>query len=232
MRVNLRSKFSFSFILFSFFLLSDALSAVRLPSVLSDHMVLQRNSTVRLWGWSGPSEALEVTASWDGHTYDLKADRNAKWEIMIPTPEAGGPFTIEIKGSNTVLLQDILIGEVWICSGQSNMEWSANSGYDGAEEEVRSANNPQIRLFKIPKTTSEFPQDDCVANWEVCSPDAVKAFSAVGYHFGKNLNTELGVPIGLIQAAWGGTAAEVWTPEEVIESDPEFSKWDEVLPKS
>lgn len=202
---------------------------VRLPAVLADHMVLQRNSAVKLWGWSNAAEQIEITGSWDNHTYKVVADRNARWEILISTPEAGGPYTLEFKGTNTILLRDILIGEVWICSGQSNMEWSANSGIEGADEAISRATNNQIRFFQIPRTTSDYPQDDCSGQWEVCSPETMRKFSAVAYFFGKNLQEDLQVPIGLIQAAWGGTAAEVWTPEKVIGADPEFSNWDEVL---
>ena len=208
----------------------SAWATIRLPAVLSDHMVLQRNSAVKLWGWSEPSEQLKVTASWDNHTYDIKADRNAKWEITIPTPAAGGPYEITFEASNSIKLSDILIGEVWVCSGQSNMEWSADHGYNDAESEVQRADHPQLRLFKIPKTTASFPQEDCEGTWKVCSPQHVRDFSAVGYFFGRHLQENLDdVPIGLIQAAWGGTAAEVWTPEALIESDPEFAKWDDVL---
>lgn len=210
---------------------SPAYAQVRLPSVLADHMVLQRNSTVRLWGWSGASETIKVTPSWDGHTYDVKADRNAKWDIVIPTPEAGGPHTIEIQASNHITLRDIMVGEVWLCSGQSNMEWSAEDGFEDAERTVAAADMPNIRLFEIPRTTAEHPQEDVPARWEVCTPESLQDFSAVGYFFGKHLQEDLNVPIGLIQSAWGGTAAEVWTPEEVIESDAEFSGWDGVLAK-
>lgn len=203
--------------------------AIRLPSVLSDHMVLQRNSTVRLWGWSNASEHIEITPSWDGHTYKTQATRDARWVITIPTPEAGGPYTITFKASNELILEDILIGEVWICSGQSNMEWSANSGFENSDQILSEANNSNIRLFHIPRTTSEHPQDDCHATWQVSNVNAVRGFSAVGYVFGQKLHTELNVPVGIIEAAWGGTAAEVWTPADVIANDPEFSQWDAVL---
>jgi sialate O-acetylesterase len=219
-------------VVLSFILSTIMFGEVRLPSILADNMVLQRNSTVRLWGWSNASELIMITASWDGHTYDVKADRNARWEIMIPTPEAGGPYTIAFKASNELILKNILIGEVWICSGQSNMEWSAVNGYDHDEEEVANANHAKLRLFKIPNTTSRYPQDNCDGQWEICTPTSVKDFSAVAYFFGKHLQEGLDVPIGLIQAAWGGTAAEVWTPQEVIDGNPEFAKWDEVLSTS
>lgn len=218
--------------LFFLFLNYLASAEVRLPSVLSDHMVLQQNSAVKLWGWANSAEKIEITGSWDNHTYDVTADRNAKWEILISTPEAGGPFTLEFKASNTITLTDVLIGEVWICSGQSNMEWSANSEIEGGDQAVAEANQPKIRLFHIPRVTSMYPQDDCPGRWATCTPQTMRSFSAVGYFFGKNLQENLNVPIGLIQAAWGGTASEVWTPEEVINADPEFAKWDQVLSTS
>ncbi len=115
------------------FLSYTAFSEVRLPAVLSDHMVLQRNNTVKLWGWSGPSEWVNITPTWDDHQYKVQATRDAKWEITVPTPDAGGPYEITFSASNTIVLRDILIGEVWICSGQSNMEWSANEGYNNSQ---------------------------------------------------------------------------------------------------
>ncbi|MCB0687973.1 MAG: chitobiase/beta-hexosaminidase C-terminal domain-containing protein, partial [Saprospiraceae bacterium] len=225
---NLLGKLSLTSLVF-FFITSAVMADIRLPSVLGDHMVLQQKSAVKLWGWANSGEKVEITGSWDNHTYDVVADRNARWEINISTPEAGGPFTLEFKGSNTIFLRDILIGEVWVCSGQSNMEWSANSGIDGGDAAIAEANLPQIRFFQIPRTTSMYPQDDCPGNWQVCAPETMRSFSAIGYFFGKNLQENLNVPIGLIESAWGGTAAEVWTPEEIIKKDPEFSKWDAVL---
>ncbi|MDH3651856.1 MAG: chitobiase/beta-hexosaminidase C-terminal domain-containing protein, partial [Saprospiraceae bacterium] len=217
---------------FLFGSLSFLEGAVRLPAVLSDHMVLQQNSSVRLWGWSGPSEEITITTSWDGHTYEIQADRNANWEAVIATPQAGGPYDVTFQASNEIVLQDILIGEVWICSGQSNMEWSAINGFNNAEKEVGQAANYDIRFFQIPKTTSIYPQNDVHASWELCTPESAHDFSAVAYFFGKRLQEDLGIPIGLIQAAWGGTAAETWTPTNVIEETPEFGDWDAVLSTS
>ena len=207
-------------------------AAIRLPNVIGDHMVLQQNSSVKLWGWSNSGEEIIVTPSWDNHGYDTKADHGARWEVSIPTPAAGGPFTIQLTGSNNILLQDIWIGEVWICSGQSNMEWSALNGFDNADAEVQSADYPQIRFFEIDRTTSAYPQDDCPGTWEICSPETFADFSAVAYFFGRTLSEELKVPIGLIQSAWGGTAAEVWTPEQVINGDADFKNWDKFLGNS
>ncbi len=204
-------------------------AAVRLPAVIADHMVLQQSSTVKLWGWSDPAEAITITPSWDGHSYKTTATNLAKWEITLTTPSAGGPYTIRIEGSNEITLEDVMIGEVWICSGQSNMEWSANHGFDDSENVANAAQHPELRLFKIAKSTSAYPQEDCEASWEVCTPDHMRSFSAVAYFFGRRLQEELGVPVGLIQAAWGGTAAEVWTPPAVIEADAAFNKWESVL---
>jgi sialate O-acetylesterase len=192
-------------------------------------MVLQRNSVVTLWGWSNPSENIIVQTSWDNHQYDTKATRDAKWEITVQTPEAGGPYQLHFFGSDTVVLSDILIGEVWFCSGQSNMEWSAVNGFDNDMEELSKAKYDQIRFFEVPKTTSLYPQDDCPGLWETCSPESLQDFSAVAYFFGKHLFENLDIPVGLIQSAWAGTAAEPWTPEDIILSDHEYNRWDSVL---
>lgn len=202
----------------------SAKAAVRLPSIYSSHMVLQQNSKMTFWGWAAPSESIEIQFSWNGKTEKVTATRDAKWQIQINTPAAGGPFTISFKASNTIVLEDVMIGEVWLCSGQSNMEWSSLNGNKQAIEEVPQANNPNIRLFNVPKTTANYPQDDCYASWKTCTPEEMKSFSAVGYFFGKKLQKDLNVPIGLINASWGGTAAEVWTPAPVIEQSVEFKQ--------
>ena len=207
-------------------------AAIRLPSVLSDHMVLQQNSTITFWGWSDPAEKITITPSWDGHGYETIATNKARWELELTTPSAGGPFTINFAGSNEIQLQDVMIGEVWLCSGQSNMEWSYNYGIEHGEREKAAANHPNIRFFQIPKTSSSYPQDDCLGTWQICSPESFASFSAVGYFFGRELRQALDVPVGLVQAAWGGTAAEVWTPKHVIETDPEFNQWENVLRQS
>lgn len=205
----------------------SCMAAVRLPSVLADNMVLQRNGAVTLWGWSNANEGIEITTSWDGHTYSTRGTRQGKWSQQVATPAAGGPYSITVKGSNTIELKNILIGEVWVCSGQSNMAWSANSGIDNAEEAVAAATENQLRFFQIPRTTADYPQDDCPGSWEVCTPESMRSFSAVAYYFGRHLTQEMeGVPIGLIQSAWGGTPVEVWTPKETIASNEAFQNWD------
>ncbi|MBX2814455.1 MAG: discoidin domain-containing protein [Saprospiraceae bacterium] len=202
-------------------------AAVRLPAVIGDHMVLQRNDSAPIWGWSNANEEIVIHTSWDGESYTLRADRNGKWIQPLATPGAGGPYEITIEASNSLVLKDIMIGEVWICSGQSNMAWSADAGIDQAEEAVAQALESQLRFFQVARTTADYPQDDCPGTWAVCSPATMRSFSAVAYFFGRHLSNELeGVPIGLIQSAWGGTAAEVWTPEEVIAANPAFENWE------
>jgi len=198
---------------------SFAFSEVRLPAVLSDGMVLQQRSHARIWGWSDPTEKIFVTTSWDGHTDSTLGTRDGNWQLAVATPAGGGPYTITIRGHNTIELKNVLVGEVWVCSGQSNMEMCETWGLPDVKAELPTCANDRIRFFNIPKTTGEQPQDDCKASWASCDSNTLKKFSAAGYFFGKKLQEQLGVPIGLIQAAWGGTAAEVWTPAGAVDSD-------------
>lgn len=209
-------------IAFVFFLIlsNAAIANVTLPNVFSDNMVLQRNTEVTIWGWANPQEEVIITPSWNNQAYTTKASNQAKWEIVIPTAKEGGPYTIAIKGYNEIVLKNILIGEVWICSGQSNMEMSASWGIENGDEVVKNAANPNIRFFSIPKLTATTPQNDLSGNWTECTPETMKYFSAVGYFFAKRLQEDLkNVPIGLIGSNWGGTPAEIWMPEEVIQKD-------------
>lgn len=201
----------------------QAAGQIRLPAVLGSHMVLQQKSEVKLWGWCDPAEKIQVSTGWDTARYNTLGSADARWSVDVKTPAAGGPYTITIKGSNTVVIDDVLIGEVWVCSGQSNMEMSVNWGLPYADEAAQ-ATNKNIRFFHIPRTTSAFPQDDVKAQWVVCDPENMKRFSAVGYFFGKKLTQELNVPVGLINASWGGTPAEVWTPKEIVEGDTALEK--------
>jgi sialate O-acetylesterase len=214
--------------LLSFLLLSVSVSManVRLPSVLSDNMVLQQHSTTRLWGWCEPGEKIYITASWNnngdsvrGTRDSAKGTRDGHWQLSLATPAAGGPYTIQIKGQNTIVLNNILIGEVWVCSGQSNMEMCETWGLPDVKAELPSCYNNQIRFFHVPRTTSTSPQDDCPGAWKVCDSNQLKTFSAAGYFFAKKLNKELNVPVGLVEAAWGGTPAEVWTPASLVTGD-------------
>jgi sialate O-acetylesterase len=197
---------------------------IRLPNVISSNMVLQQQSSVKLWGWSNPGEKIAITTSWNNKTDSVTGTRDANWQIAIQTPAAGGPYTITLKGSNTIVLENILIGEVWVCSGQSNMEWNYYNKLQDIAEELPACYNTNIRFFHIPKTTSTRAQDNCAASWAICDSNTLKSFSAVGYFFGKKLNKELNVPIGLINTSWGGTPAEVWTPEEMVNNDAQLKE--------
>ncbi|HVF95859.1 MAG TPA: sialate O-acetylesterase, partial [Flavisolibacter sp.] len=204
----------------AFLLLITSLHAnIRLPAVLGDNMVLQRNATVKLWGWGEPNEKIVITTSWNGRIDSVRTNETAKWQISVATPAAGGPFTITFKGYNTVVLQNIMIGEVWVCSGQSNMEMNFRWGIPQMKADIASANKSAIRFFTVPKATAQTPQERGEGAWLVSDTNTVKSFSAVAYYFGEKLQAELNVPIGLIQAAWGGTPAEVWTPANVVEGD-------------
>jgi len=199
-------------------------AAVRLPNIIGSHMVLQQKSTVKIWGWAGPSEKVTIKTNWDNASYEAITSNGAKWEASIKTPVAGGPYQITISASNTIVLEDVLIGEVWVCSGQSNMEWSGDQGLKETLDEAPNATNTSIRFFYVAKSTANFPQDNLEGKWMVCSPEEMKHFSAIGYFFGKNLNQALNSPIGLINSNWGGTPAETWTPEYVINNDAIIKK--------
>ena len=192
---------------------------IRLPNIIGSHMVLQQKSTVKLWGWAAPGEKISIKTSWDNFSYQTQATNDAKWITEIKTPEAGGSYSITLQGNNTIQLEDVLIGEVWVCGGQSNMEWSGTQKLPQSLEEAPNARNNKIRFFYVSKSTSAFPQDDLDGKWVVCSPEEMIKFSAIGYFFGKNLNEKMNIPIGLINSNWGGTPAETWTPEYVINNN-------------
>ena len=208
---------------------SIAVSAdVRLPAVISDNMVLQQQMNVSVWGWAALGENVTVTVSWDGSSVSTKADTDGRWQVKVKTPKASGPYTLTIKGQNTIKLDNILIGEVWICSGQSNMEMglqqeSWQKGIINYKTEIASANYPEIRLFTVPKVATEEPKEDCVGLWSECSPQSVAQFSATAYFFARKIHKELGIPIGLIHTSWGGSAAEAWISEEALKEFPEFT---------
>jgi sialate O-acetylesterase len=225
---TLHRKSSLFFLAFAFCLLPSAFPQVTLPAVIGSHMVLQQKSEVPLWGWASPDESVVIVTSWNSKRYQLYGGADGKWSTKVMTPEAGGPFVIEIKGKNIILLEDILIGEVWLCSGQSNMEmplkgWPEWGGpIDGSEAAIQEANNPNIRLFTVKKAYSFSPVDTCSGKWEACTPETAKDFSATGYFFGRTLSQKLNIPIGLIHTSWGGTAAEAWTSNEFVSKIPKF----------
>ncbi|OGV67562.1 MAG: hypothetical protein A3K19_13445 [Lentisphaerae bacterium RIFOXYB12_FULL_65_16] len=196
---------------------------VKLPAVFTDHMVLQRETNAPVWGWANPGEKVSVTGAWGADaTASATAAANSTWRVELKTPAAGGPFTVTVQGEqNTIELKDVLIGEVWLCSGQSNMAMTVGSS-NNAQEEIAAAKHPQIRLFAVHNVTAQEPQTDCKARtaWVECAPENVGGFSAAGYFFGRKLHQDLGVPVGLINSSWGGTCIEAWTPWDSQKDDP------------
>lgn len=211
-------------LLFTCLLLFPAslLAQLRLPAIFGDHMVFQRNSQAPIWGWSHPGADVTVKAGWNNEEVKTKASNTGAWKAVLSTPAAGGPYAISITSGSTLTLDDVMVGEVWICSGQSNMEWSMNASADGKEDKS-TANFANIRLFHAPKAGADYPQVMGEGDWKATTPKTVAGFSAVGYYFGRRLHQELDIPIGLINVSWGGTPAEVWIPEDLIMNDSELA---------
>lgn len=194
-------------------------AGISIPEIFSDNMVLQQKSDIIMWGWAKPGEKVVIKTDWSDAEITSQGDTQGTWKVTITTPAAGGPYNIHITGQNEIILRNVLIGEVWLCSGQSNMEMSAQWGINNGEEEIKNADYPEIRLFTVSTSTALYPQNHFSGQWTVCTPDQMRTFSAVGYFFARKLHKELGVPIGIINSSWGGTPAEAWTPEETILKD-------------
>ncbi len=213
----------------SFFLSLQVVGNIRLPKILGDNMVLQRNKNITIWGWADANE--KVSVQFNKQSKSTKADKLGKWIVVLSPEVAGGPFQLVIKGKNTITLSNILIGEVWVCSGQSNMEWPLRSS-NNAEEEIKNASFPSIRHFEVTKSVSTKPEDDVKGgNWNVCSPETAGNFTAVGYFFARELYQKLNIPIGLIHTSWGGTHSETWTSYEAFAQNPEFKDMIAAMPK-
>jgi hypothetical protein len=203
---------------------------ITLPSLVGDHMILQQNTNVQLWGWASPGEQITINLGWQQKDIETTADEEGNWKVVIQTPKTDQtPYNIILKGKNTINIQDVLLGEVWLCSGQSNMffpvgkqEGTWKTGVKNFKEEVENADYPNIRLFTVGLNVSQTPLMDVEGYWKVCSPETINNFSAVAYFFGRNLQNDLNVPIGLISSSWGGTRAEAWTSQEVLEENPDF----------
>ncbi|EON76985.1 Sialic acid-specific 9-O-acetylesterase [Lunatimonas lonarensis] len=200
-----------------------AQALVRMPHVFSDHMVLQREQEIPVWGWADRRERVQV--SFQGKTYTTRADQEGKWRLNLAPSAAGGPFILEVKGSqNHITYQDVLVGDVWMLGGQSNMEWPLKNTNHG-EDSIAVADFPMIRLFEVGRNMSLTPISDVPeANWSICTPESVANFSAIGYYFGKQLHLEKGIPVGLLDINWGGTVSEAWTSHEALRSHPDFSE--------
>lgn len=206
----------------AFLLLSvTAFANIHLPKIFGDNMVLQRNKQIPVWGWGDAGEQVTIQFNKE-EPKTVKADATGKWMLMLDPEKAGGPYTLTVKGNNTVTFNNVLVGEVWICSGQSNMEFAMRSAIN-SDKEIADANYPQIRHIKVPNTISITPKDDITGGeWKVCSPGTVGDFTAVGYFFARELYNQLHVPIGLINTTWGGTHSETWTSREAFEQSDEF----------
>lgn len=198
---------------------STALAELKLPAIVGDHMVLQRGRSVPLWGWTKPGD--EVTVAVAGQTAKAKADDKGRWQVELASMKAGGPFELVISDSagDKKTIKDVLVGEVWVCSGQSNMAMTVGRCLN-PQEEINSANYPKLRHIQVKRAVADTPQDDCVGTWTVCSPATVGGYTAAGYFFGRDLLKDLKVPIGLIHTSWGGTPSEAWTSRKALESKP------------
>lgn len=200
---------------------SSALAQPRLPHLFSNHMVLQRDKEIIVWGWADPGESISVNLG--SNTREAAAASDGRWKVKLPPMLAGGPFTLTVKGKQTITLKDVMLGEVWVASGQSNMAY-ALSAAAGAVEEVPKAICPEIRFFTVPKRVSLTPEEDTLAAaWETCSPDTAKKFSAVSYFFARDLYKSLGVPVGIILSAWPGSQGEQWTDVKSLQGEPELA---------
>jgi sialate O-acetylesterase len=205
---------------------------VRMPALFADHMVLQRDLANPVWGWADAGEDVVVVIGDQKKT--AKADERGKWRVVLDPLPVGGPHKIVIEGKNRVAIEDVLVGEVWVCSGQSNMQWSINVTND-ADLIKNTAHYPNLRVITVPVLGTQDPQDDFKGSWQLTTPDTVGGFTAVGYLFGLTLHQALGVPVGLIHDSWGGSACDAWIPRELFEADPQYQplmdRWREIEKK-
>ncbi|HEY6328767.1 MAG TPA: sialate O-acetylesterase, partial [Blastocatellia bacterium] len=191
---------------------------VRVPALIGDNMVLQRDRQDCIWGTADPGE--QVTVDLLHQALQTVADKQGHWQVFTQPMKAGGPYELTITGKNSVVFKNILIGEVWVCSGQSNMQFALVNSQGGKDAIGDAASYPDIRLFSVTRKTSATPLDDVNGKWLENSPKTAGEFSAVGYYFGRELYRRLKVPIGLIHSSWGGTPAEAWTSHEMLASIP------------
>ena len=233
---NFRTRFPFAILLFVLLITlpSSVVADISLPKLFSDHMVLQRNSDVPVWGTATPNEKLKVT--FGDSEVAVTANPEGKWMTKIRTGDAGGPYELNVSSMDSdtkVGFTNMMVGDVWICSGQSNMEWQVSKALNPETEIEKAKNFPNIRLFSIETSSSPEPLEDfgVVTPWAVCSPDSVKEFSAVGYFFGREVSKGLeDIPIGLIDSTWGGTRCEAWASRESLDAvealGPMLEHWD------
>lgn len=209
----------------------SVLAKIQISPILSNNMVLQRNSEVKIWGKALPGQKIRIESGWDNLSYNTITDSYGDWIVILKTTDAGGPYTLTVSSEKEkVILKNILIGEVWFCSGQSNMEMRILLGYfidspvNGAIDALINAENPSIRLFRVGRSSQLFPQDTCSGQWLVANAETVSDFSAVAYYFARYLQQRLKVPVGVISSSWGGSKIEAWMKRETIAKFPEAYK--------
>ncbi len=201
---------------------------VRLPRLISDNMVLQREKPITIWGWAEAGEKVNV--QFNKQTKSTKTDKSGKWIVTLEAEAAGGPFVMTVKGKNTITINDILVGEVWVCSGQSNMEWPVRSVTD-AENEINNAKYPEIRHFTVQRSVSVSPEEEVKGgDWKKATYENVGNFTAVGYFFAREVYNTLKIPIGIVHTSWGGTNSETWTSKQAFEQSEEFKEMITAMP--
>lgn len=223
-------------ILFILPLAFSAKAAIKLPSLFTDNMILQQQTEVPIWGWDDAGNQITVTTSWNQQSYSVEVDKNGQWKVKVSTPAAGGPYEIEVKeGTETKNLKNVLIGEVWLCTGQSNMEMPLKGfpgmSVNGGNEAIVNSNNSQIRLLHIPRKSTTEKQTDFEGKWHEAAPQYVADFSATGWFFGTQLQKVLQVPVGLIEVSYGGSNIEAWMSQKMLKDfkDVEIPKNDKVI---
>lgn len=198
---------------------------IKLPAIFSDNMVMQQQTSANLWGTATPNKKVTVITGWNGQQYEVTSDKKGAWELSVTTPLAGGPYTLTFNDGTSKVLNNILIGELWLCSGQSNMEMPMkgfkNQPVENANMDILRSKNSQIRLFTVKRTSTFMPQTDVVGSWKEASPVNVRDFSATAYYFGRLMNEILDIPVGLVVVAWGGSACEAWMKSDWLRAFPD-----------
>ena len=211
-----------------FFTCLAAVANVKLPAIITDNMVLQQKSKVALWGWADAGEKISITGSWNNKKVNTVTGANGKWQLWLKTSAAGGPYAISVQGKNHIDIKNVLLGEVWLASGQSNMQFTIGNyndwrtGVNNYETEAAKANNPKIRMFQISQNIAQTPQQDLAGIWKTCTPANSYEFSAVAYYFAREISQATGYPVGIINSSWGGTPAESWVSRDVLQSHPKL----------
>ena len=206
--------------------ITTANANVRLPHIFGDHMMLQQQSTCPIWGWASPGEKISIKGSWGSETI-TETNSDGKWEARITTKKFGGPYTLTISGNNTIVLNDVMIGEVWLASGQSNMEipmmgWLPQDTILGAYKDMQAANNNNIRFINVKQQAGFEPKEDFEGTWNAINPQTVTFCSAIAYYYAQKINSETGIPVGIVNASWAGCNAESWVDIEYLKLLPEF----------